>query len=324
MPKLDVGFRSQAPISGDLNVSWIHGSQRGRDRTDPAFQVHRYDAHTYILRQSKNDTAEAPFLYLLFGNNRAMLLDTGAGKQSPARPLRAIVDSLVREWLNDHPRDRYELVIVHTHGHNDHVAGDIQFTDRPATTVIGRELSAVQEYFGLTNWPDQTVHLDLGGRVLDVTGSPGHHQAAITLYDPWTGFLFTGDTVLPGRIYAFDYPAFLATIDRLLQFAGRRTVTYVMGAHVEMTRTPGLAYPLGSTYQPDEPRLQMTVQQLTAVGIAAQAAKTRTGGHTLDDFQIYNGPYRGYIAPLIARGLWAKIWRRQHMDPRKGKRKHPR
>ena len=42
-----------------------------------------------------------------------------------------------------------------------------------------------------------------------------------------------------------------------------------MGCHVEMTRTPGRDYPLGSTYQPDEPPLQMTVGQLGAVREAA-------------------------------------------------------
>ena len=55
--------------------------------------------------------------------------------------------------------------------------------------------------------------LDLGGRVLEVTGSPGHQRAAITIYDPWSGFLLTGDTVLPGRLYVEDFPLFLASLD---------------------------------------------------------------------------------------------------------------
>jgi len=49
-------------------------------------------------------------------------------------------------------------------------------------------------------WPDRSVSFDLGGRVLEVLGSPGHHPAAITVYDPWTGVLLTGDTVYPGRL----------------------------------------------------------------------------------------------------------------------------
>ncbi len=45
---------------------------------EPPIQVHAYDPHTYVLRQSKATNYEAPFLYLLFGNERAILLDTGA------------------------------------------------------------------------------------------------------------------------------------------------------------------------------------------------------------------------------------------------------
>jgi hypothetical protein len=87
---------------------------------------------------------------------------TGAAKRSPENPLRETIDSIISEWLAEHPRDGYELVLAHTHGHHDHVAGDDQFAERPATNLVGRELSAVQEFFGFTAWPDQTVRFDLG------------------------------------------------------------------------------------------------------------------------------------------------------------------
>ena len=38
-----------------------------------------------------------------------------------------------------------------------------------------------------------------------------------------------------------------------------------------------------------------------------EAIKDKPGAHTFDDFLIMNGPYRGYIVKLLARGLWAKI-----------------
>jgi glyoxylase-like metal-dependent hydrolase (beta-lactamase superfamily II) len=301
-------FITGAPVHGDLDTAWIHGSKRRKDCADPAFQVQRYDEHTYVLRQSKAISAEAPFLCLLFGNDRALLLDTGDFKDSTDRRLRELIDGLVAGWLAEHPRDVYELVIVHSHGHNDHVGGDGQFADRPLTTVVGRELERVQEFFGFTDWPGQVVSLDLGGRRLEITGSPGHHRAAITLYDPWSGFLLTGDTVLPGRLYAFDFPEFVASLDRMVEFAASREVTHVMGCHIEMTRTPGRDYPLGCTYQPDEPPLQMTVRQLTAVRDAARMVAGKPGAHTFDDFLIMNGPYRGYLPRLVIRTLWTKIW----------------
>jgi glyoxylase-like metal-dependent hydrolase (beta-lactamase superfamily II) len=294
-------------MSGDLDVRWIHGSPRRKPNHDPAFQVHRYDSHTYVLRQSKALSAEAPFLYLLFGDDRAVLFDTGAVKKTAGNPLRETVDGIVETWLAEYPRESYHLVVAHTHGHLDHVAGDGQFADRPGTTIVDRELAAVQAYFGFTGWPDQVVRFDLGGRVLEMTGTPGHHRAALTIYDPCTGFLLTGDNVLPGRIYAFDFPAYLDSMRRTVEFASARQVTHVMGCHIEMTSRPGRDYPAGCTYQPDEPPLQMTVQQLIAVRDAARSIEDQPGAHTFDDFLIMNGPYRRYIVKLLARALWAKV-----------------
>lgn len=298
-----IDFVSAAPTTGSLDVRWIHGAPSRRRAHDPAIQVHRYDEHTVILRQSKSVNYEAPFLYLLFGNDRALLLDTGATADPGLFPLCAIVDRLIDGWLADHPRPAYELVVAHTHGHGDHFAGDGQFTGRPATTVVSHELDAVRQYFGFTDWPGQVVTFDLGGRVLEITGSPGHHRAAITVYDPWSGFLLTGDTVLPGRLYVDDSALFLASLDRMVELAGSRTVTHVMGCHVEMTSKPGRDYPIGATYQPDERALEMTVAQLTAVRDAAASVAGRRGVHVYDDFIIYNDPGRGDLGKLMARGL---------------------
>ncbi len=270
--------------------------------------MHRYDPHTYVLRQSKALTAEAPFLYLLFGGERAVLFDTGASKKTEGNPVRETVDEIVESWLAEHPRDGYELVVAHTHGHLDHVEGDAQFADRPATTVVDREPEAVQEFFGFTAWPDQIVRFDLGGgRVLELTGTPGHQRAAVTIYDPWSGFLITADNALPGRIYAFDFPVYLDSMERTVEFAGPRRVTHVMGCHIEMTRRPGRDYPVGCRYQPDERPLQMTVQQLVDLRDAARSIKDEPGAHTFDDFVILNGPARRYIVPLFSRALWAKL-----------------
>ena len=306
-----IDFTSAAPVDGSLDVVWNHGTRgKGADR-EPAIQAHLYDEHTVILRQSKAVNYEAPFLFLLFGNDRALLLDTGATKDAALFPLRTTVDVLVDTWLRRHPRENYELVVAHTHGHGDHVAGDVQFEGRPNTTVVPRELDAVLDFFGFSTieWPDQTVAFDLGGRVLEIFGSPGHHKAAITCYDPWTGILFTGDTVLPGRLYAFDYAAFLATLDRMVEFAATRPVSHVLGCHIEMTNRPTRDYPIGATYQPDERIPQMSADRLAAVRDAARDVAGSRGVHRFEDFIVYNEPRKSDMLRLLLRGLAAKARR---------------
>jgi glyoxylase-like metal-dependent hydrolase (beta-lactamase superfamily II) len=128
------------------------------------------------------------------------------------------------------------------------------------------------------------------------------------VYDPWTGFLLTGDSVLPGRLYAFDFPQFVASLDRMIALAESRPVTHVLGCHIEMTRRPGRDYPLGARYQPDEPALEMTVGQLWNVRAAAASVATRPGAHRFDDFIIYNQPGLRDQLKLAARGLAYRIW----------------
>ncbi len=126
--------------------------------------------------------------------------------------------------------------------------------------------------------------MDLGGRVLECWPSPGHHNAAVTFYDPYTGFLLTGDTVYPGRLYIHDWPAFVRTIDRLIGFCSTRPVSHILGCHIEMSREPGVDYPIFTTYQPDEPPLQMTVDQLREIRRAIDEAGGRPGRHVFPGF----------------------------------------
>lgn len=279
-------------------VRWIHGARNPRRSTDPAIQVLRYDERTFILRQSKAVHYEAPFLFLFVGDDRALLLDSGATPEPERFPLRATVDGLI---------GGLELVVAHTHSHGDHVAGDGQFADRPATTVVGHSPEEVRAFFGFDAWPDEVVRFDLGGRVLEVIGSPGHHAASVTVYDPRTAILFTGDTVMPARLYTNDYPAFLATLDRLVAFAAGRPVRHVFGCHVEMTTRPGRDYPLGVRYQPDEVAPQLAAAKLAEIRDAAHRVAGRRGVHAFEDYVIYNQAGAGAMLRLAGRGLVARV-----------------
>lgn len=279
---IDFGGR----VSGDLDVSWHAGWPSAKHDPAPEIQVHAYDQHTIILRQNKSVHFEAPFLFLLFGNERALLLDTGATPDERYFPLRQCVDSLIAEWLERNPRKSYRLVVAHTHSHGDHVAGDPQFADRPDTTVVGTGLSDVLAFFELDAWPDKTVELSLGGRIVDVIGGPGHQEAAVVFYDRYTGVLFTGDSIYPGMLFVRDLPAFTATVDRLLDFCAALPVSHVIGCHIEMTTTPGDAYPRGTSYQPDEPPLQLTVDHVRALRRALTEIDGQLGPHPYDDFIV--------------------------------------
>ena len=312
----DESYEAPAPVdfSGvagpiDLDVSWIHGHPAHRGDTDPPIQVHSVDPHTFILRQSKAAHPEAPFMYLLFGNDRALLLDTGATPDAAAFPLRATVDSLVDDWVARYPRMTHELVVAHSHSHGDHVAGDVQFAARPKTVVVPTGADEVASFFGMASWPEDVVTFDLGGRALEIVGCPGHHPDAIAVYDPWTGFLLTGDTVYPGRLYVKDADMFVSSLARLVEFAAARRVTHLMGGHVEMTRRPRRDHPPGALYQPDEPPIQMAADRLSAVADAVAIIGNRRGVFAFEDFIIVHRPGFGSMLNLVRRALGHRIGR---------------
>ncbi|GIH16369.1 MBL fold metallo-hydrolase [Rugosimonospora africana] len=307
-----VDYESGAPVAGSLDVRWIHGTPKGHPHTDPPIQVHRYDEHTHILRQSKATSFEAPFLYLFFGNDRALLLDTGATAEHDLFPLRRTIDEVVRGWLAANPREGYRLVVAHTHGHGDHVAGDAQFgecadaTVVPAT-VVPATVEAITAFFGFTDWPTEVVTFDLGGRVLELTGIPGHDERSIAVYDRWTGFLVTGDSVGPFRLYVRDMPAFVDSLTRLVEFASTRPVTHILGCHIEMSRRPRHDYQAGCLYQPHEAPLPMTVAQLTAARDAAVSVAAKPGVHVFDDFVIFNDLGNPKRPSYYGYWMWSRI-----------------
>ncbi|MEV3938862.1 MBL fold metallo-hydrolase [Glycomyces sp. NPDC049804] len=272
----------------DLEVDWHAGWPSPKHDPAPEIQSHHADEHTVIMRQNKSVNYEAPFMFLLFGNDAALLVDTGATPEPEYFPLRAIVDAHIDDWLARHPRSGYRLIVAHTHGHGDHKAADAQFTDRPHTTVVGPGLDAVKAFFGFADWPATPRELDLGGRVVDVVPGPGHHASATVFYDRWTRLLLTGDTFYPGRLYVQDWDAFAATVDRLVAWCDEHPVSHLLGCHVEMSVQPGVDYPRGWTYQPDEAALPMRVDQLRALQEAVREIGGAPGIHKYDDFHVWH------------------------------------
>ena len=99
------------------------------------------------------------------------------------------------------------------------------------------------------------MQLDLGGRVIDCLDTPGHHEAAVTYYDRYNADPVHRGHGVPGRLYVFDWPAFVRSVNRLVDWSAEHPVSHVLGCHIEMTTTPGQDYPIGWTCPPDGPPL---------------------------------------------------------------------
>ncbi len=271
------------------SVRWIHGANCAPNG-DPLLQVHRFDDDTFILRQSKCFSFEAPFLYLFFGDERAILFDTGAGPDpgSPITtlPIRKTVDGIIAEWLAQRGIAAIDLIVAHTHGHGDHAQWDDHFRNRPRTEIVEPDLDSVKDFFRLPTWPNGQATRDLGGRELIVLPLPGHDPSHIAVHDRRTGVLLTGDTLYPGKLTVDDWNDYRASAARLAAFAEHHPVSLVLGNHIEMKKAPRQLYPIGTKFQPDEHALPLTAGHIREWHLACEAMAGNPRRDVHDDFII--------------------------------------
>jgi glyoxylase-like metal-dependent hydrolase (beta-lactamase superfamily II) len=274
-----------------LFARWIDGTAV----SEPQMQVQRYDADTFVIRQSVKTNFEAPFLYLLFGRDRALLLDTGAG----GLKVRPTIDGVIDGWLKAHHRASIPLVVAHSHGHGDHRAGDAEFRDRPDTTVVGLTAPEVAAFFKIADWPRDIVKFDLGGRVLDIVPTPGHQPAHIMVFDEKTRLLISGDSLYPGRLYVPDgqMATFRESIDRVAEFTKDRRVSHVLGAHIEMTAVPGKDFSDAAPAHPNERALELPYSDLAELWAAVHSEGEPPKRDVHDDFIVFPLPPRPPIPP---------------------------
>jgi glyoxylase-like metal-dependent hydrolase (beta-lactamase superfamily II) len=178
--------------------------------------------------------------------------------------------------------------------------------------VIEPTVQALTSALALDDWPGSAGALDLGGRVLTVLPTPGVSETALSVYDPYTDFLFTGTTVLPGRIVIRDFEAYDASIEKLRDFAAAHPVKWVMGGQIDMSATPGVDYRLRSNFRPNERALPLDPSMLGTVRDVVKLINGRERVEVLADLIVMNGVGRGhrpygypvYVPdPLLARRL---------------------
>ncbi len=270
---------------GTLPARWL--SQQPKCMEIPEWQVQEYNPDFYILRQSPCSDFEKPFVFLLFGKEKALLMDTGSrnGNLAPA------LQRTVKNWLARNGRSSIPLIVAHTHEHEDHTWGDKELVAMHDAAMpvefVAAEVDAVQRAFGIGHWPADVGHVDLGGRVIDVIPIPGHSKGSLALYDRRTAVLLTGDTLYPGRLYVADFAAYEASVERLIRFTEGKPVAQVLGNHIEQSTTPFLDYPVGTMYQPEEHELALSRGSLLELGEAVRSMHGVARRLCLRDFSVW-------------------------------------
>jgi len=184
---------------------------------EPWFEIYRIRPGVFALYEPKQ--FEEVISYLIVGQKRAVLFDTGLG----VGKVSAVVARLTM----------LPVTVINSHTHFDHVGGNAEFKDiwnrnLPYTrknmsgqpNVYSRDALAPERLCGPmpsgtdtksysirpwknSHWLRDHELVDLGGRVLEVIFTPGHTPDSVALLDRGNGLLFTGDNFYPGPIYLF-------------------------------------------------------------------------------------------------------------------------
>jgi hydroxyacylglutathione hydrolase len=278
-------------VPGSMDVHWNEGAPNCANNPQPSLQVHQYNSQIFILRENLCATFEAPFMYLLIGSRKALLIDTGDVADPNQMPLAKTVLSL----LPGDAAARIPLLVVHTHRHGDHRAGDGQFSHLASVQVVGFDLDSVRRYYNFADWPNGVAQIDLGDRVVDVIPTPGHNETEVSFYDRNTGLFFSGDFLMPGRLLVDNTSADLASAERVAAFVKDRPVSFVLGGHIELN-SAGDTFSWGSQYHPRERALQMSKNDLLAL---PAALRSFNGFYTVRGNFIMMNSIRVLIAEVL-------------------------
>lgn len=211
------------------------------------FTVEEIDSQTFAISEYKH--WEETHCYLLCGRENAVLIDTGLGVSN----IREIVDSLTK----------LPVMAVTTHIHWDHIGGHKYFENIAVhemekdwlsvkfpipLQVVKNNLTKVpcnfpaefdiDAYRVFQGEPQRILHdgdwLDLGGREIQVIHTPGHSPGHCCFYEPGRKYLYSGDLIYKGCLYAF-YPT---TDPQLFYHSVKRVQKYkiakVLPGHHEM------------------------------------------------------------------------------------------
>ena len=127
-------------------------------------------------------------MFLLEGCEKALLIDTGA---------RCPEAKQIAESLTDKP-----ILLINTHGDGDHTSGNAAFAEfmmHPADYENCRVSARCPDSKLVPVYDGEKI--DLGGRIVDIIGIPGHTEGSIALLDANTRTLYAGDSVQDGHVF---------------------------------------------------------------------------------------------------------------------------
>ena len=217
------------------------------DQSQTWFEVYNVGPGIFAIHEPGQ--FEEVISYLIVGDERALLFDTGLGIGDMAQ---------VASELTQLP-----ITVLNSHSHYDHIGGNFQFknilglnTPYTLTRTNGLLHNEVSEFVGPGwIWKDTPVSfstatyeiqgysidrflsdgeiLDLGNRPLKVIFTPGHAPDAICLLDEENRLLFTGDTFYPAPLYAHlpgsNFQQYAKTARLLANMSDR--IDHLMPAH---------------------------------------------------------------------------------------------
>ena len=144
-----------------------------------------------------------------------LLGDTSTGEALVIDPA-ANIDGIIAQADQNKVKIQY---IVNTHGHVDHIAGNLDMKNKTGAKIIIHESDAemltstpamILKMFGAKQSPtaDRTVGdgdiISVGGISLKVLHTPGHSPGSMSLFTE--GYVFTGDTLFVGGVGRTDLP----------------------------------------------------------------------------------------------------------------------
>lgn len=189
------------------------------DQPDKWFEVYKLTDEVFAIYE--DGQFEEVISYLVIGEKRAALIDTGNGIGDIKKVIEQITD--------------LSVFVINTHTHGDHIGGNYKFdevyvyecefsknrakngqTKEQMGHFLDDEMvwKPLPEYFDaetwrihpfrVTRWLKDGEIIDLGGRSLEVIHTPGHSPDSICLLDRENKIFWTGDSFYPAPIYIYS------------------------------------------------------------------------------------------------------------------------